>query len=607
MALMTEAIAETITYTYAGDEYCVWGTSKANETYDVAMRIDNSAFVGKKITSVSATIYAASGVSATSIWLSKELTLDKKVNVPDIMSIPVTLDNRGEMNATLPAPYTITEDGVYVGYSFTVDELNDYTASPLLLSTAVNENGFYLHTSRTVLKWKNYGVESLPATAVIKVTIEGDFPENALEVKSMDTVYGQAGLTGTARIEVENKGTETVKEIGYTYTIGNLTKTATATLSTPIVSDLFHSATPRLTFDLPEEVGEYSIDVTVDKINGKDNSAVAKTVSAKLYTVSEVPVHKPVLEEYTGTWCGYCPRGWFALEKMKKLYGEDFIAIAYHKRDPMAVIPVEDFPTYVDGYGYPAATLDRGRIIDPYYGYYENYAEKVPFGIETEWQEACMAFSPAFITLSARWTDDKLTGIEANSSVGFVLEEKDVDYRLSYVLCADDLHSTDPRWNQENYYPEEAADFVGTELYQLSEWPEKINDLHFNEVVLASNNLLGMEGILPRNTKPGETTKDNHTFAVTDDIAPLIQNPEKLFVVAMVIDGKTGRIVNAAKAHVTYEAGIDDVTCHEAADIISVCYTDLLGRTVKSPAGGIYVRTVRYSDGTVKSEKVSVK
>lgn len=130
---------------------------------------------------------------------------------------------------------------------------------------------------------------------------------------------------------------------------------------------------------------------------------------------------------------------------------------------------------------------------------------------------------------------------------------------------------------------------------------------HYNEVVIASNDLLGENGILPENTTVGEKIEHSYTFTVTDEIKPFINMAESLFVVAMVIDGETGKIVNAAKSELVLESGVGTVNGEVHGDVVGECYTDLLGRNVVNPAGGIFVRTVRYSDGTVKSEKVLIK
>ena len=596
-AIMAEAGAAEISYTYAGNEYGSWGTKK-KENYDVAMRINDPELVGKKITSINASLYATENISSTSVWLSKELKLEKKVNVPDI-SIAATPNAFGEMKVKLETPYTITEEGVYVGYSLAVDELDNVTSYPLLLSTSVNENGFYLHTSRSVIKWMNYGTDRINATAVIEVTIEGDFPENAVGIKPLSTIYGKAGASSTAAVDLMNYGSSPVTDIDYSYTIDGVTKNATYKLPTPAATDYVHPTTVMLSLDMPENIGEYPLDLTIDKVNGKANTASAKSATTTLNAVSFVPVHRPLMEEYTGTWCGWCTRGWFALEKMNELYPDDFIAIAYHNSDPMATVAETDYP--VNASGFPSATIDRGPVIDPYYGSASN-----GFGIETDWKNARSQFTTASISLYAWWADAEKTKIEAASFTQFVNAETDADYALSYVLCANDLHSTDPDWDQHNYFPSRASEYEGTELEALCKMPESINDLHFNEVALIADTPYGIEGSIPSTLEIGKSIEDRYTFD-TSDVKPLIQNPDNLFVVAMVLDGKTGKVVNAIKAPVTAEAGIENVMPAEGVDEVAVRYTDLQGRVVKAPRAGIYVKTVKYSDGSVKSEKLLVK
>lgn len=598
-AIMAEAGAAEIKYTYAGNDYGNWGTGK-KENYDVAMRINDPELVGKKITAINASLFATENISSTSVWLSKELKLEKKVNVPDI-SIAATPNRFGEMNVKLDAPYTITSEGVYVGYSFAVDELDDNTSSPLLLSTNVNENGFYLHTSRTVIKWLNYGTDRISATAVIEVTIEGDFPENAVGIKKLPIVYGEAGASTTVAVDILNYGSKPLTDIDYSYTIDGVTKNASCRLPSPVATDYVNASPVVLSFEMPENIGEYPFSVTIDKVNGMANASAAKSASTSLNTVSFVPRHRPVMEEYTGTWCGWCPRGWLALEKMNELYGSDFIGIAYHSGDPMETVAEDDYPVLVDGF--PSATIDRGPVTDPYYGNAAN-----GFGIETEWKNARDQFATASISLYAWWADAEKTKIEAASFTRFVKAETDADYALSYVLCADDLHSTDEDWDQSNYFaqPKYAPTYEGTELEVLCKMPESINDLHFNEVALIADTPEGIEGSIPATIELDKKIEDRYTFD-TSDVKALIQNPDKLFVVAMVLDGKTGKIVNAIKAPVTAEAGIENVMPAEGVDTVSVRYTDLQGRVVKSPRAGIYVKTVRFSDGSVKSEKLFVK
>lgn len=592
------AMAGTIKYTYANSEYDKWGTGK-KENYDVAMRINDPMLTGKKIVAVTASLYAAEGMSETSVWLTKELKLENKKNAPDIMSAAVTPNAYGELKLTLDEPYTITDEGVYVGYSANVETLDDNTKSPLLLSLAKNDNSFFIHTSRTVIKWKNYAV-NLGASAVIEVTIEGDFPDNSMVVKSVPDIYCKAGGSTVVSVDVQNYGAKPVKSFDYTYTIAGKARTGHVDLTAPVEPDFVNPSPVDITLAAPAEIGMFDAEIVIDKVNGEANSTIAP-INASFRTVSFVPKHRPVMEEYTGTWCGWCPRGWFALEKLNEEFGDDFIGIAYHSDDPMAIDMTD--PVYVDGY--PMATIDRGAAIDPYYG----SSSSTEFGIKDDYINASKVFAPVDMHVWAWWSDAGKTGIDVKSISKFVLDFKDTNYRLGYVLCADGLYGTSSDWEQSNYFPKYKDDYIGTELEALCDMGDPIKELRFNEVAIVAKDVTGIVGSIPADIESGMSVEDDYVFAAADAVGStgeyLVQNPDKLFVVAFIVDSKTKRIINAAKAPVTAEAAIDSVTAgNTAAEEVSVTYYDLQGRVTDASCQGIFIKRVTFSDGSVKTEKI---
>ncbi|MBQ1733127.1 MAG: hypothetical protein II037_13050, partial [Bacteroidales bacterium] len=86
---------------------------------------------------------------------------------------------------------------------------------------------------------------------------------------------------------------------------------------------------------------------------------------------------------------------------------------------------------------------------------------------------------------------------------------------------------------------------------------------------------------------------------------PLIQNKEKLHVVAIVVDQATGQVLNAAKGHVGNSA-VNEIGA-DNKEIASTIYFDLTGRMVNNPETGIYIKVVRYTDGSQRSFKVLKK
>ena len=74
----------------------------------------------------------------------------------------------------------------------------------------------------------------------------------------------------------------------------------------------------------------------------------------------------------------------------------------------------------------------------------------------------------------------------------------------------------------------------------------------------------------------------------------------------MLVNTKTGEIVNAAKCKVMPAGtGINAATSSRIVDTVN--YYDLSGRKVLIPNGGVYIKSIRYKDGTTLNQKVLVK
>lgn len=112
------------------------------QDYDVAIRINDKHFVGMTIAAVRVPIDTMRNLSGLKVWLSKELTLEvvdgKKVNKPDILSQDAEM-GQGWVEVALDKPYTITDEGVYVGYSFKMDEMDNSNRRPVRITTELHE------------------------------------------------------------------------------------------------------------------------------------------------------------------------------------------------------------------------------------------------------------------------------------------------------------------------------------------------------------------------------------------------------------------------------------------------------------------------------------
>lgn len=114
-------------------------------------------------------------------------------------------------------------------------------------------------------------------------------------------------------------------------------------------SQIFHSD-----LGVHEVFAEYSID-----------DQLYNTV-LKSYSIVD-PVNKVLLEDFTGTWCGYCPPVKYAINMAMDLYSENLTVVATHQNDEFAIDEEQDLTGSLGPFGLPEARINRLiEWIDPY-------------------------------------------------------------------------------------------------------------------------------------------------------------------------------------------------------------------------------------------------
>lgn len=598
---------DSVTFTYANDVFSVWGKSKS-EIYDVAVRIEDPALVGKKITGIRALVNAYEGLESTSLWLSKELTLEKvdgvKVNVPDVCSVEAVpekieipgLDHSvGQMSVSLDAPYEITDEGIYVGYSITVPavgngvSLTDGQKSPVILSPCENPLSLYLRASKDFLKWLPYN-DRLGAAAAIYVTLEGDVAEYSVGIKELSDAKVAVNQDFTVNAKLANIGGVSVSSIGYSYSIAGRTLDGNLEFAVPVAPSLSGEVSVALPIEKMTELGDFDLNVTIDKVNGQDNDNILASASCQVSVLPFVPVHRPLLEEFTGTWCGWCPRGYIALELLNEEYGDNVVLAAYHDSDPMQAA---DFPINPDLIGFPSAILNRGETEDPYLG-----KGTKGFAMKSEVKASIEESVLADIQVNAHWADEEKTKIEVTATAVFLEDKEDAGYRIGFLLIGDGLSGMSSGWIQSNYFTGQQG-YKGTELEVLTTWPSKVVDLVFNDVVVDTNGLKGIVGSIPDNVVYNESYTTSFNYDVARNT--LIQDKDKLTVAAFIIN-PDGTILNANKVKVG-NMSATDMLDSEAVEV-SAEYYSISGSRISTPHNGICVKVMRMSDGSVRTQKI---
>ena len=280
-----------------------WGTSKGDLAYDIAIHISDPALVGKQVVSVIVPIQTTYTISDWSVWLSKELTVENKKNVPDICSVPFEPDiEQGEITIQLPEPYTITEEGVFVGFSFVCASLNSSTTNPTVVMENYDPEMMYVHTNKTYGQWKSRN-PGFGVSTTMRAVIAGA-SNNAAGLGTGKAKNGQIGVPTPCSFEVLNHGYNGVQNVDYSYSIDGQTGTGYADLDIPA----HYNSAGSVSMEVPAvgEAGIHTLFITLDKVNGVDNPDKC-TIEVPVTIYEKLFPRNVLIEEFTTEKCPNCP------------------------------------------------------------------------------------------------------------------------------------------------------------------------------------------------------------------------------------------------------------------------------------------------------------
>lgn len=468
-------------------------------------------------------------LSDVSIWIRKDL----KAEPVYTQAIEKSQLAKGWNKITLDTPFELDGKGIYVGYSLTTSAAGGNDAFPVGTSGQDAANGLILGIGNQ--GFQDYNGEGLGVLALM-AGVTGEFPDNDVNFVSasaFNTVVNKpVKITG----EFRNSGVSELKSVEVKYTLNGETGTSKVTFDTPLTFN--QSTFVEFEAGVLSESGIYSVDLEVTKFNDVEDSNVnnnKQSVADIICASQEVP-RVTVMEQGTGTWCGWCPRGHVAMEKLEKVYGDKFIGIAAHASDAMQISDYKDILNFFPGY--PNALVDRTYINDPYFGIEQVY-------------EVCNAIpSQGAITVAAKFTDGTKKAIEVTSNSTFYYNSDENPYRVAYVLVEDSL-----KGSQKNYYSKygvdnqppvySSKDELPEDLQYLFDMPGIISDMVFNDVAVGAYKCMGIEGSLEGAVTDGGTK--SHTYTIT--LPSRIKDINNVRLIAMLVTNSESSIaiVNAAE------------------------------------------------------------
>ena len=524
-------------------------------------------------------VYVRDGLGKTmndvSVWVSKKLpaTLEDADYVQSVSSLA-----DGANDIELTTPFAVDNQSFYIGYAVTSSE-----KYPIMCCGYEDVLNAFLICAPGNIDWQDLYGNGFGKLA-FQILVDGvELTSNNATPSDFGTSYVLKGESVTIPVKITNNGKDDITSISYTITTGSST-TEEMTISVDNLP-FNSSANVLIPFDADDEAKKYIKTLTITKVNGEANQATQNSAQGAIITITEKPVPVPVVEEFTGTWCGYCPYGFVGMEKTHETFGNKVVLIAAHNGDPMAITDYDPIMSRVGGF--PSSFINRA--IDAYpsvatLNYYVN---------------ACFeSITVADIQASAMWTSDDKTEISIDTQTKFVYNDEGGQYGIAYVLIEDGMTGTGSDWKQANYLSGGSGDPDMEFWYNAG---SKVSGLTFNFVAVGAWDIAnGVSGSVNSAINAGEV--QNYNFKADITSKSTIQDKSKLTVATLLIDQTTGGIVNAAQVAIqdfnpTAITGIQEATATEAAR-----YT-LDGRQVSAPQHGLNI--IRLSDGTVK--KVMVK
>lgn len=514
------------------------GVSKA-ATYEAAIHVDGSDDVagGTSIEAVRLPFSSVEHIDSLTLWLATSLD---DGDGQRLLTLSIDHPVEGWNVVPLAEPVAIPAEGLYVGYTFNVTELDGQSERPLIMCNDLNDGGLWLRVAQVRQYREWYNTRRYGSLAMQLLLSGGSLTPCSASVGGIRSNNVVRMTDDRLDVMFANNGTEPIRSLQYTYAFGDETMTGTFDLAEPLANVYGaqgYAAVPVLG---PEATGRLPLTFTLTGVNGRPNAAAARQAACDVVSLQHMTHRRTVMEEYTGTWCSACPRGFAGIARLKQMYPDDFIAISVHvlNGDPMDVY--YDYYYVMNATQFPSCRFDRGDLTDPYDGDLSDGH----FHADQNFMAANSILAPADISVEARWTADSVCAVAA--TVSFAYDAPQCDYKLAYVLIEDSLRGPegDHAWHQMNSFSNPVmAYYVEDDMQQyVNAEGTMLDDVAYNDVVIAMSDVRGIEGSLSGEQRVGQPMKHDYELRLT----PVSQNRRNVHVVALLIDAATKRIANAA-------------------------------------------------------------
>ena len=216
---------------------------------------------------------------------------------------------------------------------------------------------------------------------------------------------------------------------------------------------------------------------------------------------------KVLLEEFTGSWCGYCPSGAEILQNLMNSYS--VIGVALHSSDDMSIAHTSVLESFYPSSGYPSGMVDRINF-DGIVGLNRGYWSYIT---DQQLQKSAICG----LAINSEISGDSVN-IQIRSAFDTTMTME--NYNLNVYIIEDDVQGEGYGYDQRNYYNDDAE----SSFYQLGD--PIINYKHNQTLRKVLTNTYGSP--FTASSSPGIEYIDNFKEDITNF------NKNKLSVVAFI-------------------------------------------------------------------------
>lgn len=489
--------------------------------------------------------------------------------------------------AQIPQGDTDVLEGEFTKYSYSLDAF----AGKTIYISFVNQN-----YDKEILCIDNVNVSRIDSGRLSVSEVDKYIAEDSFSIDATIEAMKQEGLTNWELTYTDGKNTFTEK------------------------GDILESNQPKIfSFNVPIEIGttiNYTISFTADNMP-------ATTSQGSVSRISYIPFRKVLIEESTGTWCGYCPSGAYNIACMQEdeEMSEYVVAVAVHAPGTTAdQMVVESYHQALGCTSQPTLVVNRiesfsmgtndvnfDKTNQNSFAYRVTQFQKEPTLLEVD--------------LTGEWVieGNDTTAINCHATVKTAFPSENARYRLAFILTENNVYMpNNGNWRQSNYYSG-TEDQIGGTLGGWTQLPEYVLNVRFHDVARGIWDFNGIEGSLPQVMAIDTEYTYDYKITIPDTekissagvtIRPAIKR-EYCEIICAIIDTTTGEIVNVDSYPMSEVAenrfsiqdlldeianGIDGIQIDNSNAEIE--YFDLQGRKIINPENGIYIK--RQGDKTTK-------